>query len=187
VRAAGVHRRGRAPGDALSEPYLGWILLGAIGARYLWEIVVARRNARALIAAGARQWPGDFSWLLIVLHAGSFAGIVAERLAGARIGGWASIVAGAVLVLATMGRVWVLRTLGKRWTIRVVTVPGERAVVTGPYRFVRHPNYVVVMAEMLSIPALFHAWWTLALGTIPHAVGLLLRIRKESEAWRAAT
>jgi methyltransferase len=169
-----------APG----EPVLGWVVLGAL---VLWRIVelgIASRNARDLLARGGVLHERDVTGLLVLLHVLTLTGIGVERLLGARIGGLPSIAAAALLLLATAGRLWVLGTLGRRWTIRVITVPGETAVRRGPYRFVRHPNYVVVLAEILAIPALFHAWWTLAIGTIPHAVGLLLRIRCEDAAWR---
>lgn len=168
----------------MGEPVLGWVLLGAVVAWRLVELGLARRNTVALLAHGGRLAPRDATGLLVAAHVASLAGVVLERWLGARMGGTASVAAGALLVLATLGRAWVLSTLGRRWTIRVVTVPGETPVVTGPYRFVRHPNYVVVLAEVLAIPALFHAWWTLVIGTPLHLAALLLRVRSEDAAWR---
>jgi methyltransferase len=168
------------------ERALGWALFAAIVLWRVVELLLARRNTRALLAAGGSIAPHDVTGLLVVLHTGMLVGIAVERWLGAAIGGPASLAAGVVLALATAGRLWTLGTLGRRWTIRVVTVPGERAVVRGPYRFVRHPNYAVVLAEVLSIPVLFHAWWTLAIGTIPHVLAIRSRIRCENAAWQVS-
>jgi methyltransferase len=167
----------------MGEPTLGCVLWGLVVAYRLGEVAWARSNTRALVADGG-VLHRDGTWLLVALHVATFAGIAIERLHGARLGGAVSWIAGAAFVLASFGRFWVLRSLGRRWTIRVVTVPGESRVLRGPYRFVRHPNYVVVMLEMIALPALFHAWWTLAIGTVPHALALVLRIRWEDAAWR---
>lgn len=171
----------------MGEPHLGW---GVLGALVLWRVVelfVARINTARLLAREGRRAPDDVTWLLVLLHVASLTGIVIERVAGARVGGPVSWVAGALLVLALAARIWTLTSLGRRWTIQIVTVPGETPVRRGPYRWLRHPNYVVVMVEVVVIPAFFQAWWTLLLGTLPHAAALRERIRREERAWRENT
>jgi methyltransferase len=168
----------------MREPLLGWLLFGFYVVLRTAELPWARANTRRLLRHGGRVHDGDMSPVLIGLHVLTFTGIGIERLLGARLGGPVSWAAGLLMAVALLGRFWTLGTLGRRWTIRVVTVPGETAVRQGPYRWVRHPNYVVLLVEILCLPALFHAWWTLVIGTIPHVVALLVRIRVEEAAWR---
>jgi methyltransferase len=82
-------------------------------------------------------------------------------------------------------RAWTLATLGRRWTIRVVVLPGETPVARGPYRFLRHPNYVVVALEAVLLPLWLGCFWTLGLTALPHALALERRIRREEQAWRS--
>jgi methyltransferase len=169
---------------AAAEPVLGWAVLGAYVAWRLVELWMAQRNARALLAAGGVLARKDATGFMVLVHATTLGAMAWERLEGARVGGTPSVAAAAVLLVATVGRLSVHRALGRRWTIRVITVPGERAIRTGPYRFARHPNYVVVLAEVVSLPAFLGAWWTLALGTPFHVAAILARIRCEDAAWR---
>ncbi|MHC5009759.1 MAG: isoprenylcysteine carboxylmethyltransferase family protein [Planctomycetota bacterium] len=169
-----------------TEPTVGWWILALLVAYRLLELGYARRNTRALVARGARIAPGDLTGLLVGLHLLVYGGTVAERVAcDARLGAASSWIGGGLLIVASIGRAWTIATLGRRWTIRILTVSGEEAVRAGPYRLLRHPNYVAVMAEVLAVPLLFHAWWTLAIVTIPYAAALWARIRREEAAWRA--
>lgn len=91
------------------------------------------------------------------------------------------------LLVATMGlRYWAVRTLGRRWTTRVVVVPGLPAVTGGPYRFLRHPNYLAVVLEGIALPLIHTAYLTAALFTVANAALLAVRIPTE-EAALAAT
>jgi methyltransferase len=171
----------------MGEPILGWAILGVVVLERLGELLASRRNTARLLAVGGRTAPHDLTGWMVVVHTLGLAGIAAERLAGARVGGEVSWVAGAVLLVALAGRVWTLSTLGRRWTIRVVTVPGETPVKTGPYRWLRHPNYIVVLLEVFALPALLHAWITLTATAVPHVALLGLRIRREEAAWRRMT
>ena len=85
-------------------------------------------------------------------------------------------------VLVEVGRIWVLATLGRRWTTRIIVVPGERLVARGPYRFVSHPNYLVVAAELLILPLVFGLWQIALLFTALNAMILTVRIRAENRA-----
>jgi methyltransferase len=87
-----------------------------------------------------------------------------------------------VLVAATALRWWTLATLGERWTTRVLVVPGEELVRAGPYRWLRHPNYLVVVMEIAAIPLVHCAWLTAGVFSIANLVLLRERIRVEDEA-----
>jgi len=105
---------------------------------------------------------------------------------------WACVVSVGVLALATTLRVWTLRTIGRSWNVRVVVPNDIQIATTGPYRFIRHPNYLVVILEIAALP-LFHNAWMSAIGlTLFNAIVLYYRIRTEEAslskipAWSAA-
>ena len=87
-----------------------------------------------------------------------------------------------LFVLIEFARVWVLRTLGPRWTTRIIIVPGEKLVASGPYRFVDHPNYLVVIAEIAVLPLVFGLWQISVAFSLLNAAVLAIRIRAENEA-----
>jgi methyltransferase len=87
-----------------------------------------------------------------------------------------------VLAGAEVLRVWVVRSLGPYWNTRIVLVPGATLVKKGPYRYVRHPNYMVIVLELLSIPILCGAYWTAAVFTGLNLLILRVRIRTEEKA-----
>jgi methyltransferase len=87
------------------------------------------------------------------------------------------------LLAGTMAlRYWAISTLGKRWTTKVVCVPGLPVVTGGPYRFVRHPNYVAVVLEIAALPLIHTAWLTAAVFSLANIFVLRTRIRVEEEA-----
>ena len=85
-------------------------------------------------------------------------------------------------VAVEAARLWVLRTLGPRWTTRIIVVPGEQLVARGPYRFVDHPNYLVVVAEIALLPLVFGLWRVALLFSLLNAAVLGFRIRAENHA-----
>lgn len=169
----------------MSEPVLGYAVLAALALHRLLELPFARANARRLEAAGAVAVPRDGLLALVAVHVAVVAGATLERLAGARMPGVAGAVALAALVPVEALRVATLATLGRRWTVRVVVVPGEAPVRRGPYRFLRHPNYVVVLLELLLVPFAVGAWRTAAAALLPTLAALRHRVRREEAAWRA--
>ncbi len=168
----------------MGEPVLGWAVWAFYGLWRLGEVAWARTNLRRLLVRGGQLVARDGLGLMVVLHVGTMAGCAVERVNGARVGGVVSAGAFCVLVLSFVGRLWMHRVLGRRWTMRVVVLADEAPIRRGPYRFLRHPNYWILLAEVLALPAFLHAWWTLALGTLPHVWALLARVKLEERAWR---
>jgi len=95
-----------------------------------------------------------------------------------------AVVSVLVLVAAQILRVWTLRTLGDRWTTRVMVVPGEDLIPNGPYRWIRHPNYLVVVTEIAVLPLVHAAWLTALVFTILNLTMLRIRVGVEEEALR---
>lgn len=147
-------------------------------AQRLGELVWARANTRYLLARGAREYGAAHYPLIVALHA-AWLGCIA-------VFGWDRPVhAGmlAVFVLLQIARLWVLASLGRRWTTRII-VPDEPLVRRGPYRFLPHPNYLVVVAEIAVAPMVLGLVWVAAVFTVLNALMLTIRIRAENEALR---
>ncbi|OKJ95103.1 hypothetical protein AMK26_31400 [Streptomyces sp. CB03234] len=163
------------------------LLVLAVGVERLAELVVARRNARWSLARGAVESGRGHYPVMVVLHTGLLAGCLAEVWAMGRPFhpglGWTML---AVVAAAQGLRWWCVRTLGPRWNTRVLVVPGLPLVSGGPYRWLRHPNYVAVVAEGVALPLVHSAWLTAALFTACNAVLLTVRIRCEEAALGAA-
>jgi methyltransferase len=163
----------------------GWyvLLVLAVGGERLAELVVSRRNAawsltRGGVETGLRHYPS-----LVVLHGGLLVGCVVEVLVAGRpfvpALGWPML----VLVMASQGlRWWCIRTLGPRWNTRVIVIPGLAPVTSGPYRFLRHPNYVAVVVEGLALPLVHTAWITATAFTLLNVPMLAVRLRVEEAA-----
>jgi methyltransferase len=88
----------------------------------------------------------------------------------------------AVFVLLQLARIWVIATLGERWTTRIIVLPDAPLVARGPYRFVNHPNYVVVVGEIVVLPLVFGLWQIALVFTLLNAAALWIRIREEDLA-----
>jgi methyltransferase len=146
----------------------------------LVELRVSRRNQRRLLARGATHAPDpSFRWM-VLLHAGVLAGAAAEVWFLRRPFLPALAVSMGVLFLAANAlRWWVIRTLGGRWSVEVINAGTMAPVTAGPYRYVRHPNYLAVFIEMLSLPLIHTAWLTAGIGTAAHVLVLRARVRAE--------
>jgi methyltransferase len=166
------------------------LLLGT-GAMRLVELAVSVRRIRARPDAAVSE-----PWLfpaMASLHFGLvFAPLAEVLLLDRPFTPWLAALSGAVLLGATALRAWTLSTIGKAWNVRVVK-PEDQAIATGgPYRWIRHPNYLVVVLEIVSLP-LFHGAWIAAIGLSAwNALVLWRRITTEEAvlmgipAWREA-
>jgi methyltransferase len=164
------------------------LLIGAVAAERVAELVVSQRNLswsrrRGGVEFGARHYPA-----MVVLHTGLLAGCLVEAITLRRrfIGrlGWPML----AIVLAAQGlRWWCIATLGRQWNTRVVVVPGARRVTGGPYRVVPHPNYVAVAAEGVALPLVHTAWITALVFSVLNAALLRTRIRVENRALASLT
>jgi methyltransferase len=153
------------------------LILGLVTAQRLAELVIARRNTRALLARGAHE-AGAFHYPMIVgTHALWLAAL--WWLAPGKPINWLPV---GVYVLLQAGRIWVLATLGRRWTTRIIVLPGEPLVTKGPFRIFRHPNYLVVVGEIAVLPLAFGLVPVALFFSLLNAVVLAIRIRAESRA-----
>ncbi len=141
------------------------------------ELPIARANTKRLIAAGGHEVaPGHYP-LIVGLHA-AWLGALWWLAPGRPI----SLAMLILFIALEAGRVWVLRTLGERWTTRIIVVPGETLVARGPYRFVDHPNYLVVIGEIAVLPLVFGLWRVAVLFSLLNLAIIVVRIRAENQA-----
>lgn len=162
---------------------LAWYvaLVGATALERLAELVVSARNARWSFARGGVESGRGHFPAMVALHTGLLLACVAEAWLADRPFlpwlGWPML----VLVLASQGlRWWCITTLGPRWNTRVIVVPGLPLVARGPYRWLRHPNYVAVVVEGFALPLVHSCWVTAVAFTVLNAV-LLARFRIPAE------
>lgn len=163
------------------------VLILATGAERIAELVMSTRNAGAAFARGGVEYGRrHFPWL-IALHTGLLLSCLAEAYFGNRPFypwlGWPMFV---VVVLSQALRYWCIASLGRQWNTRVIVVPGLGVVTRGPYRWLRHPNYLAVVAEGIALPLVYSAWITAIGFTVLNAVLLLgFRIPTENRALAA--
>jgi methyltransferase len=143
------------------------------------ELVIAQRNTARLLQAGGREVGASHYPAMVALHASWLACLWIFGL-NQQVNLWLL-----AAYIALQGfRIWILATLGRRWTTRIITVPDEQAITSGPYRFVRHPNYALVAAEVPLLPLVFGLTWVAVLFGLLNLAMLAVRIRAENEAWR---
>ncbi|MDO7835615.1 isoprenylcysteine carboxylmethyltransferase family protein [Sphingobium sp. HBC34] len=143
----------------------------------LSELVIARRNTSRLLAAGAREVGAKHYPVMVAMHAAWIATL--WFTVGGRTVHMALLLVFAVLQLL---RLWVLATLGPRWTTRIIVAHDAPLVNRGPFRFLRHPNYAVVTAEIAVLPLAFGLTWIAVLFTLLNAAMLHVRIGAENRA-----
>jgi methyltransferase len=159
---------------------LAGLILGLVTLQRLGELALSKRNTDRLRAQGAYEVAAGHYPLIVVLHTAWLAGLwylVVYRAADGVSWAWFGVFA--VLQLL---RVWVIATLGPRWTTRIIVLPGAPLVAAGPYRFVSHPNYCIVAAEILVLPLLFGLVWYGVAFSVFNALALWIRIRVEEAA-----
>ncbi|MDH3581162.1 MAG: hypothetical protein OEM91_11125 [Hyphomicrobiales bacterium] len=153
----------------------GYLLLVVVAQR-LAELILARRNTAKLLARGGREVGASHYPAFIVLH-GSWLVLLFLVARDAEVSiGWLT-----AYVLLQFARLWVLVSLGERWTTRIVVVD-EPLVRTGPYRFVDHPNYLVVAAEFIVVPMALQQPWVAVVYSVLNAAVLFVRIKAEAAA-----
>lgn len=169
------------------------VLLGSVGLERLLELRLSRRHQRDLERLGARKRADPRYRWMVALHAGVLAGAALEVIFLRRP--FIAPLASAALVaflLATLLRWWVIRTLGTHWNTEVVDSASLGVVSEGPFRWIRHPNYLGVFVEMIALPLVHTAWISAIFAAVGNVFVLRNRLRVEERvldsvpAYRAA-
>lgn len=158
----------------MSLPY---VIMALVTLQRLAELVIAASNTRHLRAMGATEIGRSHYPAMVALHA-SWLAILWFSVGGRGVN---LPLLGIFIVLQAL-RIWVLATLGRRWTTRILVLPGAPLVTSGPFRFLRHPNYCVVVGEIAVLPLTFGLIWIAAVFTLLNAAMLWVRIGAETRA-----
>ncbi len=153
------------------------VILAFVTLERLTELWLARRNTAALIARGAFEVAPRHYALIVVLHGLWIIGLWWFGWNRPVNLGWLAL----FMVLQAL-RIWVLTTLGERWTTRIIILPNAKLVTGGPYRYINHPNYAVVIGEIAALPLALGLPVYALIFSLVNAAVLTLRIREESAA-----
>jgi methyltransferase len=155
-------------------------ILAFVTLQRLFELWLSNRNTRRLLARGAREEGRAHYPLIVAVHVLWLAALWWLAPGRPIEAFWA-----AMFVLLQIARIWVIATLGERWTTRIVVLADAPLVRGGPYRWLSHPNYVVVAGEIAALPLAFGLWAVALVFTILNAIALAIRIRAENRALAA--
>jgi methyltransferase len=156
---------------------LAMAILALVTLQRLGELWLSNRNMRRLLARGATEVGAAHYPLIVAVHALWLAALWWFAPGRPVEGFWL-----ALFILLQLARVWVIATLGDRWTTRIIILPDAPLVRAGPYRFINHPNYAVVVGEIAVLPLVFGLWSLAVLFSALNAAVLLIRIREENRA-----
>ena len=156
---------------------LNVVILALVTLERVGELWLARRNTRRLIAQGAQEHGARHYPLIVALHAAWLAALWWLAPPRAIEPLWL-----ALFFLIEIGRIWVLSSLGERWTTRIIVLPDAPLLERGPYRWIHHPNYLVVASEILVLPLAFGLWIVALVFSALNAAMLAFRIRQENRA-----
>jgi methyltransferase len=158
------------------------VVLSIVALQRLMELGLSRRNSRRAREAGAVEAGASHYPWMVALHSSFLLACALEVFLLERpLIVPLAAVSGLVLVLATFIRYWAIRSLGERWTTRVFDWPDRPLVRTGPYRHLRHPNYLAVALEIGALPLLHSAWFTAVIFTLLNSWVLSIRMQVENE------
>ncbi len=152
-------------------------ILALVTLQRLVELYIARRNTKRLLDNGGIEVSSGHYPLIVLFHAAWLGGL--WYLVWNETVSWPWAIAYLVLQAA---RGWIIAALGSRWTTRIIVVPGETLSVAGPYKYFRHPNYMIVAAEIFILPLVFSMWWYAIIFGVLNLALLYWRIREEERA-----
>ncbi|MCY8203235.1 MULTISPECIES: isoprenylcysteine carboxyl methyltransferase family protein [unclassified Bacillus (in: firmicutes)] len=159
-----------------------WLLIAILIAQRAAEMAVARQNEQKVKKQGAIEFGENHYPYIIIMHILFFLSLIAEvLLLNKQPSSWWIGIAAAILIVQAV-RYWALCSLGAYWNTKILVVPGAELVKKGPYRWMKHPNYTVVILEILLIPLLYQAYVTMSLFSVLNAALLTIRIRAEDKA-----
>ena len=156
---------------------LNLIILAAVTLQRLGELWLSNRNTRRLLAKGAREVGASHYPLIVAVHTLWLISLWWLALRRPVDTFWLG-----AFILLELARIWVLASLGNRWTTRIIVLPDAPLLRRGPYRWVSHPNYLVVVAEIATLPLVFGLWHVALIFSVLNAAILTVRISAENRA-----
>ncbi|MEH7345241.1 isoprenylcysteine carboxylmethyltransferase family protein [Bacillus sp. JJ1532] len=151
------------------------------------ELIIAKKNERFMKSQGALEFGQSHYPFIVAVHSLFFVSYILEvSFVGHEVSSYWPILF-PLFLLTQAGRIWALKSLGPYWNTKIIVLPNARIIRKGPYRFFKHPNYIIVSAEFLIIPLMFEAYITTALFTIMNIIILAIRIPAEENALKKLT
>jgi len=163
------------------------IVISIVILQRLIELFVAKRNEKWMLGQGAFEAGADHYPIMVTMHITFFMSMLLEVLVIGRTLSPFWILLLGIFLLAQAARIWCLLSLGKFWNTKIIILPGADVIRRGPYRWVRHPNYLIVTIELLVLPLLFGAYFTAILFSLLNVWMLSVRIPAEEKALKEAT
>lgn len=164
-----------------------YLFISIIVLQRIIEVIIANRNTKWVEKQGGYEVGKEHYKYIVGLHVLFFLSLIIEVNASPPTFYAWTIIPLVIFILAQFGRAWALSSLGRFWNTRVMILPGSKVVVKGPYRYFRHPNYIIVAIEILTLPIIFQAYWTAVTFTILNACVLSVRIKAEEAALKEVT
>ena len=164
-----------------------WWIFSLLIIERLTELIIAERNKRAVIAQGGREFFSETYKVMVVMHFLFMISLVIESAPWSIPLDLLTILCLSAIILLQFGRYWCIWSLGRFWNTRIIVLPGAKAIRRGPYRFIRHPNYLVVTLEFIVIPLLMRTPVTLVIFSLVNLMVLRRRIRLEEKALQDQT
>jgi methyltransferase len=159
------------------------ILIYIVIIQRVLELLIARRNEKWLLKNGAVEY-GQRQYLFIVaLHALFIASLIAEYIIRQKTG--LNVIFLSLYIVLVALKIWTISSLGKYWNTKIFRIPGMAPVNKGPYKFLKHPNYIIVIGEIAVIPLIFNLYFTAVVFSILNAIVLNIRIKDEDRVWKA--
>lgn len=163
-----------------------YIVLAVVILQRVIELMIAKRNEKAMLAQGAYEVGASHYPYMILLHVAFFMSLFIE-VTYFKAYTLSHIVFLILFIIVQMVRVWCLVSLGSNWNTKIIVLRNAKVVTKGPYQYIRHPNYLVVCLEIALLPVMFEAYVTAILFTILTILMLSIRIPLEEEALKNAT
>jgi methyltransferase len=153
----------------------------------LVELWIANKNEKWMKAKGAIEVGREHYPIMVFMHSAFFVTLLVEVILLNRELSllWPALIT--IFFITQLMRIWALTSLGKYWNTKIIVLPNATIVKKGPYKYLRHPNYVIVVVEILLVPLLFQAYWTAAIFSILNAWVLTIRIPLEEKALMTET
>lgn len=161
---------------------LFWVFIAILIIQRLSELILARRNEKYVRSLGAREYDAKGYKVIVLMHIAFFISLIAEYilLGGALSTFWQPLIT--IFLLTQTLRYWAISSLGYYWNTKILVIPEGSAVNRGPYKYIKHPNYIAVVIEITVIPLLFSCYITAVIFTILNLIVLKRRIKIEEKA-----
>ncbi|EMT46591.1 MULTISPECIES: isoprenylcysteine carboxyl methyltransferase family protein [Anoxybacillus] len=157
-----------------------WVLFFLLIIQRISELCWAKRNEHWMKRRGALEFGQNHYKYMVGMHSLFFISLLLEGMRKRPSPLWSILLK--IFIVLQLFRLWTIASLGRYWNTKIIVLPEAERIQKGPYRWLRHPNYFVVVFELIIIPLMFQAYWTAAIFTICNAYLLSVRIRAEERA-----